>query len=96
MTTYQTSLEAILRVNYAMSVPLWADSYLVIPLDSNPIAKLPSFIPYKVTAGSISAEDLAIELGTDLKQLKYYNEIKQGEELKAGQWLIIPRAASEK
>lgn len=92
-TTYKTSVEAILRVNYALFIPLWIDAFIVIPVDATAAAHLPYFQPYKVTAVGISAEVLAKELGADLNDFIYYNGIKPGEQLKAGDWLIIPRVA---
>lgn len=34
VTRYGTSVEAILRVNYALNIPLWVDALVVIPVEA--------------------------------------------------------------
>lgn len=88
---YKTSLDAIIRVNYELSIPVWIGALVVIPVGFTDVAQMPYFQPYRVTTGEITVEALANELGVNLNELIYYNDFKPGELLKVGEWLIIPR-----
>ena len=90
-TSYKTSVEAILRVNYSLNIPLWVDALVVIPVDFSAVAQMPYFQPYKVTTGGITIEALAKELGTDLGDFIYYNGLNSGERLQLGDWVLVPR-----
>ena len=92
--SYKTSVEAILRVNYSLNVPLWVDAILVIPVNFSAVARMPYFQPYRVTTGGITIESLAKELGTDLDDFTYYNGFKSGEQLKLGDLILVPRLQS--
>ena len=90
---YDTTEGAIIRVNYSLNLPLWEDTMVVIPVGFSNVAQMPYFQPYMVTAGDITVEDLALELGTSLDALIYYNGLYKGKQLNVGDWLIIPRMA---
>jgi LysM repeat protein len=90
-TRYGTSVEAILRVNYALNIPLWVDALIVIPVEFAEVTQMPYFQPYKVTTDGISVEVLARELDTNLTDFIYYNELSVGKRLSFGNWLLIPR-----
>lgn len=83
---YNTSAGAILRVNYSLNLPLWEEELVVIPVGFTEVTQMPYFKPYKVTAESITVDDLAIELATDLNDLKYYNNLTGLSMVKAGYW----------
>lgn len=91
---YITSVGAIIRVNYSLSLPLWDDALVVIPVGFTNVVQMPYFQPYKVTAESIALEELARELATDLEDLIYYNGLIGKNEVYAGDWLIIPRKSA--
>jgi hypothetical protein len=93
-TLYNTSVEAILRVNYALNIPLWVDALVVIPVNFSDVSQMPYFQPYKVTSEGISVETLAQELATNLEDFIYYNGLSRGENLNSGDWLIVPRYQS--
>lgn len=92
--SYKTSVEAILRVNYSLIIPLWVDAFVVIPVDFSSVAQMPYFQPYRVTTSGITIEALAKELGTDLNDFIYYNGFKSGERLQLGDWILVPRLQS--
>ena len=92
--TYKTSAEAILRVNYSLFIPLWADALVVIPVDFSAVAQMPYFQPFRVSVEGITIEAMAKELGTNLDDFIYFNGFKSGERLKLGDWFLVPRLQS--
>jgi hypothetical protein len=88
---YNTSVGAIIRVNYAMNLPLWDNALVIIPVGFTDVEQLPYFQPYRVTAEVITLKDLAIELAVNLEDLIYYNSLNGKNEVYSGDWLIIPR-----
>jgi hypothetical protein len=91
---YETSIEAILRVNYSLNIPVWVGALVVIPVGFTDVAQMPYFQPSMITTGGITIEALAIELDTNLSGLIYYNDFKPGERLNPGDWVLIPRTQS--
>jgi hypothetical protein len=87
---YNTSVEAIVMVNYKLKTPLWEDTLLVIPVGLTDVAGLPSFEAHRVTEADRSAEALAAELGVSAAELQLYNAIAAGELLQPGDWLLVP------
>jgi hypothetical protein len=88
---YRTSVEAIHSVSYSLKTPLWVDALVIIPVGFTDAASLPRFEAYVVTGTGRTAETLALELGVDARELRYYNAILFGEVLRVGDWLLIPR-----
>lgn len=91
---YNTSVEAILRVNYALNVPLWIDALVVIPVNFSDVSQMPYFQPFKVTSNGSLSEILAQELATNLEDFLYYNGLSQGDYLNSGDWVLVPRYQS--
>ena len=90
---FNTSVGAIIRVNYALSLPLWNNALVVIPVDFTDVEQLPYFQPYRVTAAVIALKDLALELDVNFDKLIYYNSLNGKSEVHSGEWLIIPRTS---
>jgi hypothetical protein len=88
---FQTSLEAILAVNSTLVVPIRIDAIVVIPLMNKNPQGLPNLEPYQVTQNQITPEALAAQLKTDLALLLSVNDLKDGEKLNKGNWILIPR-----
>jgi len=88
---YDTSIEAILMVNYDLKTPVWVDDLLVIPVGFSIVSNLPSFEAYEVPRADMSLRVLALSFGVSLKDLRYYNAIGMDESLQVGDWLLIPR-----
>lgn len=88
---YNTSIEAIILINYNLKTPVWVDTVVVIPVDLMDVASLPAFEVYEVPQAGMSLEALAQELDVDLADLKYYNALSNTESLLSGDWLLIPR-----
>lgn len=93
-TLYHTSVEAIIRVNYVLNIPLWVDALIVLPVDFTDVTQMPYFQPYEVTTDGITVETLTKELSTDLDDFLKYNMLAKGEQLNSGDWLLVPRYKS--
>jgi LysM repeat protein len=91
---YKTSIDAIIRVNYSLNIPVWVGALVVIPVEFTDVAQMPYFQPYRVTTNGITVESLAMELGTNLSNFITYNDFKAGERLNLGDWILIPRPQS--
>ena len=89
--TYNTSVEAILAVNYMLNVPIRVDATVIIPLQKEDTQGLSLFEPYQVTHAQIAAEALAKELETDALLFKYVNDLDDGDILHKGDWILVPR-----
>ena len=88
--TYLTTVEAILAVNYSISVPIWRNSIVIIPLGITSTASLPILEPYQLTVDKMTAENLARDMGCDAALFKNINEIADGEILRKGDWFLVP------
>ena len=93
-TSYQTSVQAILQLNYSLIVPLWVGSFVVIPVNSFEVIEMPYFQPWQVMTDEITVEAVAKELSIDLNDLIFYNGFISGERLKRGDWVLVPRPRS--
>ena len=89
--TFNTSVEAILAVNYMLNVPIRVDATVIIPLQKEDTQGLSLFEPYQVTHAQIAAEALAKELETDALLFKYVNDLDDGDILRKGDWILVPR-----
>jgi hypothetical protein len=88
---YNTSIEAIMLVNYGLKTPVWEDTLVIIPVEFTDVSNLPAFEAYEVTRPDTSLKVLALGYGVSLEDLKYYNAIGADESLEVGDWLLIPR-----
>jgi hypothetical protein len=88
---YATSVEAIQQVNYALLIPLRAGDLVIIPVGADTIdPKTPVFEPYQVTAENITVDALGKQLAVNMEQLLFYNNLKAGDTLASGTWVIVP------
>jgi hypothetical protein len=92
---YNTSIEAIMLVNYDLKTPVWVDTLVIIPVGFSDVSSLPAFQAYEVTRSGTSLKVLALGFGVSLDDLKYYNAIGTDESLEVGEWLLIPRPRLE-
>lgn len=90
---YNTSVEAIIGVNYKLRHPVWADALVVIPVDFTDFSKLPSFVVYQVSLKDrgLSVENMAKFLRVNPLDLKYYNGWGDGDRPIVGAYLLVPR-----
>ena len=88
---YNTSVDAIVLVNYDLKTPVWVDTLIVIPVDITEVDGLPAFEVYLVSGIERSVEALAEELGVKAADLARYNALAAGELLQSGDWLLVPR-----
>jgi hypothetical protein len=86
---YGTSEDAIQAVNFALQVPLWPKSIIVIPINQTDVTGVPAFQPVKVEV-AVSLRDLAENLSLDLEQLADYNGLPPDYILSIGDWVLIP------
>ena len=88
---YNTTIEAIMAVNYKLKPPIWAGSPLVIPIGAQGTIGLPSFDVYVVEShDNITAESLAAVLGVEEMKLEYYNNCSKDCKFSNGDVLLIP------
>lgn len=87
---YNTSIDAILTVNYNLKTPMWVDELVVIPVGFTNVYGLPAFEAYEVPRANVTLDVLALSFGVSLKDLRYYNAIDMDEALQVGDWLLIP------
>lgn len=87
---YKTSTEAILEVNENLVLPLWVGWVVVIPLNTDDVAKFPAFVPHQIEEEGISMNALAEQLTVPIEELAFYNNIDTGHILHEGEWLLIP------
>ncbi len=93
---YQTSIEAIKKVNYRPISPagveaLWAGTVLVIPVGVEDVSGWPLLEPYQVKEPMLPLQ-LAQALGVPLPLLLAYNWLRADEVLQSGWWLIVPHS----
>ena len=87
--TYNTTEEAITSLNYNLSLPLWPDLVIVIPLNQVDVTNLPQFEPYQATE-SLSLQALADRFVCDIELLRFYNLVEQEHIFTVGEWVLIP------
>jgi hypothetical protein len=87
--TYNTTEEAITSLNYNLSLPLWPNLVIVIPLNLVDVTNLPQFQAYQVLE-SLSLQDLESLTGSDLESLRIYNGVEVEHIFTIGEWVLIP------
>ena len=87
--TYNTTEEAITSLNYNLTLPLWPNLVIVIPLNQVDVTNLPQFEPYQTTE-SLSLQALADRFTCDIELLKIYNLVDQEHIFTVGEWVLIP------
>jgi hypothetical protein len=87
---YQTSAEALTAINFKLTVPIWAESLIVIPLGVIDPAGLPIFEPFQIVDDQITPEALAGKLSFDVEAFKSFNDLTSDEKLQKGDWVLIP------
>lgn len=94
-TQYNTTTEIIKAANYHLIVPIWVDSFIIIPLDRIELGDLPAFEAYQITENNITLRHLAERFVLDLHTLVSYNDIPADENLFLGEWILLPRESQE-
>jgi len=88
---YDTTVQAIMAVNYGLKPPVWVQYPIVIPVNTKDAAGLPAFKVYVVEAyESISAKSLADVLGVDASALEFYNLCTANCQFNKGDVLLVP------
>jgi hypothetical protein len=93
LTLYNTSVDAIRAVNRSLTVPLWVNQIVIIPLNIGDIGTLPVFDAYEVVEdinASQLAERLSAELGIVREGFLSYNALSGEETILKGSWVLIP------
>jgi hypothetical protein len=93
-STYNTTEEAITSINYNLSLPLWPNLVIVIPLNQVDVTRLPQFEPYQATE-SLSLQALADRFTCDSELLGIYNQVDQDYIFTVGEWVLIPHLRLE-
>lgn len=90
---YNTTVEAILAINYKLTNPTWSSILFVIPVGFSNVEDLPIFVVYEVKPDDrgISTEGLANLLRVNPVDLKYYNGMSAaGERPLVGDLILVP------
>jgi len=87
---FGTSVEAIKAINFELPDPLWVNTILVIPLNTDDVTNLPQFSVREITTAGLTIEAYAERMKLDPILLKQYNELPDGYLLNMGELLIIP------
>jgi hypothetical protein len=87
---YSTTPEVIQALNPSLEgTSLWVDRNLVIPIGGTDPGAYPVFSIFHTTE-PISLTTLADVLGSDVEQLRYYNQLGESDIIPSGYWLVIP------
>lgn len=89
---YDTTVNAILNINYRLPSPVWENWIVVIPLDNNNVSNLPPFETYQEMGSVPTLNELARGLKADPQAFQRYNAFEEGCSSYSG-WLLIPREA---
>lgn len=87
---YNTTIEAIQAINYNLPEPLWVNTMLVIPINTDEVTGLPQFTVREITTEGLTIEDYAQRMQLDAALLKQFNALPDGYLLKIGELIIIP------
>jgi len=93
---YNTSVAAIIAINYNLTNPVWDSVLFVIPVNFTNVANLPIFVVYQIKREEVgvSPEGLANELRVNPYDLKYYNDmLNPGERPLVGDLILVPWAS---
>jgi len=90
---YNTTVAAILAINYRLTDPTWSDVLFVIPVGFSNVKGLPVFVVYQIKEEErgISSEELAAKLRVNPFDLKYYNDLlAEGARPLVGDLILVP------
>lgn len=88
---YNTTVDAIKAINEKSPDPLWVNSTLVIPVNTDDVRSLPQFSIVEITTEGLTIEDFAQRMQLDPEKLKLYNALPEGYLLSMGEMIIIPK-----
>lgn len=87
---YQTTTDAILAINYHLSMPVQPGWVIVIPVGTSNVSKVPPFELYQAANAVMSTDEMARKLGTDPQLLRQYNAFVEPCTMFSG-WMLVPR-----
>ncbi len=90
---YQTTTDAILAVNYHLSLPVQPGWFVVIPVGISDVNSVPPFEPYQASGVVMSTTEMASQLDTDPKLFSQYNAFNSPCTYFSG-WVLVPRTPS--
>lgn len=90
---YQTAANAILYINHNMEMPVWENAVIVIPIGTMLVIGVPPFETLELESTTITTDELAERLGSDIQQFRKYNVFDDSCEEFSG-WILIPRKRS--
>ncbi len=87
---YGTTATVLQALNPTVEgVSLWVGRQIVVPIGVTSAAGLPQFVVHFTTAMT-DLFSLADFYQSDPEQIRYYNQLGEGETVPSGRWLIIP------
>ena len=90
--SYNTTEEAITAINFNLTMPLWPNMVIVIPMNQADVSDLPIFEPYLIVE-NITPQALAERFAVDVELLREYNLVTPETVLMIGEWVLIPHAS---
>ena len=88
---YDTNVDAIKAVNYALPPVLYVDLVVIIPIGVDDPAGLPQFEAYQVTMRGFTVNTLSEELSVRPQSLSKYNHLPMDYKFNPGEWILVPR-----
>ena len=97
-SAFETSIDAILTINYIQTYPIWVGSILLVPVKSIDASKYPGieqYLPAEQDRG-ISVDELAAKLQVDAQELRLYNGwTNSWDRPIVGEIVLVPRPRRE-
>jgi hypothetical protein len=87
---YQTSTEAIRAINYNMTLELWVDTVIIIPVNQTDVTGITPMITLEITGNAKTVQELATENGISPELLGAVNARSTEYIFQIGEWVIIP------
>jgi hypothetical protein len=91
---YNTTVEAILYINYHLTNPVWEDVLFVVPINIKDVSGMPIFVVYEIKPEeeAISPDRLAAVLNVNAFDLRYYNGMLDaaGSVPRMGDLILVP------
>jgi len=88
---YQTSVEAIRAVNYNMSLELWVDTVIIIPVNQTDVSGVTPMTALEITGSGQTILSIADENGISPEILGEVNARPTSYSFQTGEWVIIPQ-----
>lgn len=87
---YHTSVDAVYAVNYNIKSLLFANLYIIVPLNQTDVAGIKPMITYAINSNKTTLESFALQQGVNLDDLCALNGLPPDYLFQLGEWVILP------